>query len=1000
MAEQTFRSPGFYDREIDQSQPRATGPTGVPAGVIGTSQKGPAFVPVTVASFADFVNVFGNLDPKRFGPYAVNEFMKHRNALTFLRVLGAGTTETVADISKVQLTGQAKNAGFVVTGSAAANDTQGRHMGAVQFISARHTLQANEAFGFPMFTENDSYTGSTVNLIRGMVLLASGARLMILDGDQSAVGAFSAANPDDFANVNGGFVKLVLSSSNGSSFGVADGNVGVKIYTASFDPTSPNYFGKLLNTDPDKFALTQHLLYADFAVDNEIATAISASVLSGSALTSQVSGDSTMAFRNVYGHFDSRYTTPRSPSFISQPYGSTEYDLFYLEARDDGEYANKLYKISISNLKVSADQLNPYGTFTVLIRDWNDLDTNQTVLEQFPNCSLNPDADNYVAKVIGDRKISFNFDSEADTERRLIVSGKYANQSQLVRVVVNEAVERKQVPANALPFGFRGVETLKTNDNLRDGQVLNSGRLTGVGVGTLSQSLVPPVPFRFKVTKGAIATSGFIGSPGVSEIVNGNYYWGVKFERNNTDALNVNINSEKNKLVDSMTKFLGIRKLDTLVTGTGADTFNSNKFTLARVALGNQSINDLTGTIETHMKDAAYIRNGKVDPATYTISDGIMSGRLTLASLIVQTSSVQFNRFSTFAKFSTFLYGGFDGLNILDNSARRMNDKSVSFDTGGGAESTYLSPGLAQNQGGTGPTNSTVFSYKTAIDIMTNPMTVNLNVLSIPGIREPYLADYTSRKTREYGLAVYLMDIPAYDDTGARLYDDSTSRPDIKSTATSFDSRALDNNYVASYFPDVFVDDSTNKRRVKVPASIAALAALGLNDRVAYPWFAPAGFNRAALDFVTNTQVRLNSNDRDTLSDVRINPIASFPREGFVIFGQKTLQQARSSLDRVNVRRLLLEVKRLIVNVALGLAFENNTPEIREKFTKDATTLLGLIQTQQGITSFTVIMNETNNSDADVENNKLNGRVVIVPTRVFENIAIDFIITTSGVTFV
>lgn len=999
MAEQTFRSPGFFDREIDKSQSTATGPTGVPAGVIGTSNKGPAFVPVTVASFPDFINVFGNLNQRKFGPYAANEFLKHRNSLTFLRVLGAGSTETPADISKVQLTGQAKNAGFVVTGSTAANDTQGRHMGAVQFLAAKHTLQANEAFGMPMFTQNDGYTGSTVNLVRGVVLLASGARLMILDGNQTAVGAFSATTPDDVAEVSSsGMVKLVISSSNGSSFGVADGNVGIKIFSASFDPSNDNYFGKLLNTDPDQFAAQQHLLYADFAVDAEVATAISASIMSGSANTSLNSGDTSMKFRDMYGHFDARYQTPKSPTIITQPFGNTEYDLFYFEALDDGEYANKLYKISISNLKVSSDQLNPYGTFTVLVRSWDDSDTNQVILEQFPNCSLDPDAENYVARVIGDRKIYYDFDAEQDSERRIIVSGKYANNSSYVRVIVDQSVERKAVPASSLPFGFRGMEVLKTNDAMRD-TTSSTYRIVGVG-GVTSSSILPPIPYRFKVTKGEISTSGFVGSPGTTEIVNGNFYWGVKFERNHNSALNTNINSEKNALLDSLTKFLGIRKLDALVTGSGADTFNNNKFTLARVAFGNQAITDLTGTLETHMKDAAYIRNGRPDPANYTINDGTMSGRITFGTLVAQTSSVQFNRFSPYAKFTTFLAGGHDGLNILDNSARRMNDKSVSFDTGGAAESSYVSPGLAQNQNGVGSSNSTVYSYKSAIDIMTNPMNVNVNILAIPGIKEPYITDYAAKKSRDYGMAIYLMDIPSYDDSGSRLYDDSTGRPDVTRTASTFDGRGIDNNYVASYFPDVFIDDATNRRRVKVPSSIAALAALALNDRVAYPWFAPAGFNRAALDFVTNVGVRLSSADRDTLYDVRINPIATFPREGFAIFGQKTLQQARSALDRVNVRRLILEVKRVVIEIALQMTFDQNVSAVREKFVKDATIALGLIQTQAGIEKFNVVMNETNNNQLDEENNRVNGRISVVPTRVFENIAIDFIITNSGVTFV
>ena len=107
MAEQTFRSPGFFDREIAILAP-AGGPVGVPAGVIGTAEKGPAFVPITVGTFSDFANIFGSLDPKKFGPYAVNEFLKHGNALTYMRVLGAGANDTTGDIETTRLTGQVK----------------------------------------------------------------------------------------------------------------------------------------------------------------------------------------------------------------------------------------------------------------------------------------------------------------------------------------------------------------------------------------------------------------------------------------------------------------------------------------------------------------------------------------------------------------------------------------------------------------------------------------------------------------------------------------------------------------------------------------------------------------------------------------------------------------------------------------------------------------------------------------------------------------------------
>jgi phage tail sheath protein FI len=181
---------------------------------------------------------------------------------------------------------------------------------------------------------------------------------------------------------------------------------------------------------------------------------------------------------------------------------------------------------------------------------------------------------------------------------------------------------------------------------------------------------------------------------------------------------------------------------------------------------------------------------------------------------------------------------------------------------------------------------------------------------------------------------------------------------------------------------------------------VAALSALAFNDKVSYPWFAPAGFNRAALDFVTNVSVRLNVGDRDRLYDARINPIATFPRQGYVIYGQKTLQISKSALDRVNVRRLLLEVKRIIVNIAQGIVFEQNTPVVRNKFVADSALQLGFIQAQAGIEAFQVIMNESNNTQDDIANNRLRGRIVVVPTRVIEYIAIDFIVTNSGVQFV
>lgn len=1008
MAEQVFRSPGFFEREIELKAPPGGGPVGVPAGVIGTANKGPAFVPVTVANFNEFVSIFGNLDPKKFGPYAVNEFLKNRTALTYMRVLGAGANKTATDISATSLTGRVKNAGFKLEGSVASHDSAGRHVGAVQFLVADHTLQTNEAYGMPMFTDNDSRTSATnVNLVRGVVMLASGARMMVLDGNQQTAASFvGATTDDDAAQVKSGKFKLIISSTLGSSFAFDDKLPGVKVYTASLNPTSDDYVGKVLNRDPEKFEQYQHLLYADFAVDDEVASVVNddyVAVLSGSSLTSNVSGEPTTEFRKAFGAFDTRFSSPKTSYFISQPFGKTEYDLFQVESLDDGAYANSLYKVSIANLKVSENEAYEYGTFNLQIRDWNDTDLNPAVLEEFVNCSLDPDSDNYIGKVVGDRKVTYDFDQDILSERRIVTSGKYANVSKYVRVVISQDVEDKKVPAKSLPFGFRGPELLKTNDSLTDG-VTSAKRLAGLfsidSVGILSQSILPPVPFRFKVTKGPMTTPAWDGDPGPQEVASPQFYWGVKFERNDV-PLNSNLSEVKNHLLESYTKFGGIKKLDALVTGSGADTFNNNKFSLSKVAFSAGTIAGLTGTVRSHMKEAAYIRNAKVDPTTYTVNDPVLGNRITFASLLSNGEAYEFNKYSSFAKFTTFMQGGFDGLNILDSAASRMNDKATSFETPlGGASSTFVSPGLLTNLAGTGVDNNAVNSYITAIDVMTDPLQVNTNLLAIPGIREDYITNYAAKKVRDYGLSMYVMDLPNYDDNDGRIYDDSTNRINIENTAATFEARSFDNNYVATYFPNVYVNDTTNSRYVKVPASVAALGALGFNDRVAYPWFAPAGFNRAALDFVNNVEVRLNVSDRDRLYDARINPIATFPRLGFVIYGQKTLQIRKSALDRVNVRRLLLEVKRLIINIANRIVFEQNTPAVRNKFVADSVLQLGLIQAQAGIEAYQVVMNETNNTQEDVDLNRLNGRIVVVPTRAIEFIAIDFIVTNAGVQFV
>lgn len=1011
MPEQVLKSPGYYDREIDLSTQQVS-PSGTPTTIIGASQRGPAFVPTTLGSYSDFDARFGSLDSKFVAGYAVQQVLASKPSAVFIRTLGAGANSTTTDFSNTDAKGTVVNAGMQITGAVSNISGDRRHTGAVQFIAAKHKVSTQEAYGLPVFSDNNSYafTNNNVNLIRAMVLTAYDTRLMVMN----TTGAFSpimddAATIDDVSS-NSSYrrFRLVISSSAGTSFSNDDGLPGLRILTASLNPSDQMYIGKILNTDPEKFETYKHLLYADFAVDDEIATVPSGAanenmvvLLSGSSNTSTNSGDTSLTFRDAFGYFNTRFKTPKTPWFISQPFGATEYNLFQIEARDDGAFANSKFKISIANVKASTDPKNDYGTFALLVREFNDTDMNPKVIEQFNNLTLDPNSDNFIAKVIGNKKVSFVFDAEDESDRKLRVDGTFPNRSIYVRVVMNPDVEAGRIPAEAVPFGFRGLGFLNTNYLQSDtNPIAAMSRLATSGT-FITGAIVPPVPYRFKVTRGEISGSSmFTGVPGPNEVVDTRLYWGVKFERN-TNVMNSNVANEQNALIPSFTKFLSIDKLDVAVTGTYVDTFNNNKFTLARVALSNAAITDITSSAAQHIKEAAYIRNGTPDPSNYRISDGAWGNRITLASILNKDTASNFNRFSDYAKFTTIMAGGWDGINILDKNANRFNDKSTSTETGGAASSNYSSPGATsgRNFGGTGIDNNSVRSYRTAVDIATDTVIANNNVLVIPGQRDPLVTDYAAVKNQAYGLSFYIMDIPLYDSTSTRLFDGDTGIISIEKTANAFDSRALDNNSVAAYFPNFVMNDTINNRRVTVPASVAGAAAFAVNDKIAYPWWIPAGFNRNALSFVVLPSTRVNSADRDTLYDARINPIVKFPGEGYVFFSQRTLQQAKSSLESINVKRMLLEVKRLVSDIGNKLMFEQMTSALRTQFVKDTSLQLSTIQLQKGIESFQVVCNDTNNTQQDIEANRMNASVIIVPTRGVEYIVMDFIITRSGVSF-
>jgi len=1078
MAEQTFKSPGFFEREIEIISRPLFRSNATPAGLIGTSERGPAFVPTTVSSREEFIRIFGAPHRSRIATHAMAEFFRNNGkALTFCRTLGTGNAAGGA-------------AGFKLKSTQSVTDAP-RSKGAVHFIAAQHTVNNAEFIGLGSFNDNDSHSTEmdddqllndggageagadpTLEIVRAMIFAHKDYIVKIYDGGSSAT---DNSDNDDIATASSSEFRILFD----------DETTKTDPLLVSLDPSSDKYISKVLNTDPFAFESKKHLLYAHFPVDTVVADVANGNV---AVLHPIADGDTQ------YNNFSSKFTTPKTPAFISQPFGQKEYDLFHFETLHDGAYANDKYKISISNLRASTDPTNDFGTFTVTIRDLKDTDNSPIVYETFNQCSLDPNAENFIGRVIGDQKVFYDYAASSKDERRLVREGSFPNKSTIVRVIVNDDVLKSEVPSLAMPFGFRGVPALLLNDaGVDQGKAGTSTVYTEgktLGGHNLDRAVLPPLPYRFKVTNGSIKTGSsynqtFLGQASSSESVNFNLHWGLMTSRV-SDINDANKGTEFNEVVSNYTKFLGA---DTTVIKTGslADSHNNNKFSLAKVALKGAALSDVSGTVNDVFKDAAYVRNADVgnsktydasqhlvkmsgtnDPfsgegASDVASDSLVIGvqykiktvgtgnfvdvgassnevgviftatgtttgqgdglaiphnnrRVSLAKVLAE-DPVKFNKYSTMAKFTAPIHGGFDGVNILDRDSYYMTDRSASTEPGGKAGDGGFTSGLSGTSDATGfmqgteDNNNIVASFKNAIRIMTDDMVVNHNILVIPNIRDSFVTDFAKRKVEDYGKAIYLMDIPQYTADSVRIFVDSrgieSGRPDVDTTSSLFDIREVNSSYSAVYFPDVKVLDSgdddeaavNSRRTIKVPPSVIALGALAKTDDETQPWFAPAGFSRGALNTISSIDVRLNAEDRDTLYEARINPIANFPNKQFVIFGQKTTQLARTALDRVNVRRLVLEVKRRIELIAQGLLFEQNNSRTRSSFVESSTAQLASIQINQGIEDFRVIMDDSNNTAEDVDNNRLNGKIIIVPTRAVEFIAIDFVITNSGVEF-
>jgi hypothetical protein len=277
--------------------------------------------------------------------------------------------------------------------------------------------------------------------------------------------------------------------------------------------------------------------------------------------------------------------------------------------------------------------------------------------------------------------------------------------------------------------------------------------------------------------------------------------------------------------------------------------------------------------------------------------------------------------------------------------------------------------------------------YINMVNLLNNKDDYQFNILFTPGLyRQDYAGTISTivTNTQDRGDNIFVADMVPY----------GASVTDVTGQAA-----AINSSYATTYWPWCQVSDPATGDLVWVPASTVIAGVYAYNDSVAEPWFAPAGINRGGLGSVVRAEQKLPQSSRDSLYNGKVNPIATFPGQGVVVYGQKTLQTKASALDRVNVRRLLISLKSYISQVANTLVFEQNTAATRNNFLAQVNPYLENVQQRQGLFAFRVVMDNSNNTADVIDRNQLVGQIYVQPTKTAEFIYLDFIITPTGASF-
>tara|TARA_Y100001973_G_scaffold105596_1_gene179387 strand:+ start:4722 stop:8021 length:3300 start_codon:yes stop_codon:yes gene_type:complete len=646
--------------------------------------------------------------------------------------------------------------------------------------------------------------------------------------------------------------------------------------------------------------------------------------------------------------------------------------LFKLHALDSGEHANRDYKISIQDIKVPTDNFNAYGTFTVLVRKGTDSDNKPVVLERFSGVNLDPTSLNYIARVIGDRHYYYSEDNKTITDL-----GNYPNRSDYVRVEVSNDVNNGAAKDGWLPFGVYGPVVPKTLA-LRSGSVAGNANVFDsnaslADIGWVEGSGALPND----VLRGGGGDYVDSGQHGSGHLVYTSTVLTASLEFPTT---RLRVSSSEGGMVKGTKAYFGYQS-------TIKDT-KRHDFTNIDLCRG------MPAGIDPHTKGTSNqyswvftLDDLKEDSSDTNHSNWIKDSRAngTSYTALSGTTYVLTGSKGGYKRFTSPMFGGFDGWDVR--------------------EADPLRNGFVKTTQGE-LTNYAYYSLKKAIDITSDAEYVEYDIAVMPGVKNSSLNTQLINSCEERGDAIAIVDTEGnYVPPHADNRDEKDRLGAVEDVVTTVKDMGLNSSYGCTFYPWVQIRDTISDSILYVPPSIVALGTFSSSQRKSAVWFAPAGFTRGGLTEgsaglpVLGVRQRLTSDNRDRLYEANVNPIASFPAEGLVIFGQKTLQVTPSALDRINVRRLMIHVKKEISRMASTLLFEQNVQATWNRFKGKVEPFLRGIQAGLGLVDFKVVLDDTTTTPDLIDRNILYAKIFLKPARAIEFIALDFIITKSGASF-